>query len=213
MDTPDIESINPAPWEKQEAESAKAYSAFITYRNMPAHERSLKRAVKLLFGRDISSKLRMFQTWSAKYRWVFRSQAWDIEVDRLVREKKIKEVEEMNTRHIKIAQAMQQKIIERLRELEAMELTAADLIAWLNAATKIERLARGEPETIEEKITSLTIGYDIPTPDLRKMLEARLGQLGSVKDLQLTSGSFQEEDSEDKYIDEDDYIDGKYKNL
>ncbi len=166
------------PWEKMPNETAKAYGAFIAYRNLPAHERSLKRAVGVLFGDEnfvkTSSKLRQFQTWSAQYSWVSRAAAWDEDIDRRAREDQVKAVKEMRTRQVKLAQAMQQKAIERLRSMEAAELDADQVLAYIMSSSKLEAQALGEPpETLRVNgmILNLPVDYTkVSDEELREFI-------------------------------------------
>ena len=57
----------------------------------------------------------------------------------------------MNQRHIQEAQALQSKAIQRLKSLELDDLSSTDVIRYLTEASKLERTARGEPESIEER--------------------------------------------------------------
>ena len=61
------------------------------------------------------------------------------------------EVQEMNRRHIQEAKALQSKAIQRLKSLDADQLSPSDSLRFCTEATKLERTALGEPETIEEQ--------------------------------------------------------------
>lgn len=64
-------------WERQEGESSKAFAAFSTYRDFGPN-RSLKSAAELHYGiAGSASKLRQFQTWSSRFDWVSRCEAYD----------------------------------------------------------------------------------------------------------------------------------------
>ncbi len=149
-----------AIWEKLGSETPKAYSAFLTYRNMPASRRSIRNAVKELYGDILSSKVRQFQTWSARYAWVARSGAWDEEVDRVEREEQINAVREMRKRQAKIAQAMQQKAVERLRTMQAAELTVADVLSFLTSGFRMEAGALGEPQEIQ-RVSNVLLNMNV----------------------------------------------------
>src|SRR5262249_16136143 len=80
-----------------------------------------------------------------------RPEAWDEQERRQAREAHAHELEEMNRRHIQEAQALQNKALQRLKALELDDLSATDVLRYFVEATKLERTARGEPETIEER--------------------------------------------------------------
>lgn len=89
------------PWERQPDESAKAYAAFCTYRDLPAHERSIDAAYVATSGqqlRDGKRAPRRWASWSSDYSWVDRAAAHDdhlAELDRLQIEARRKEQREM----------------------------------------------------------------------------------------------------------------------
>jgi hypothetical protein len=57
----------------------------------------------------------------------------------------------MNRRHVQEGQALQNKGIQGLKNLEPDKLSLADALRCIVDGTKLERTARGEPETIEER--------------------------------------------------------------
>ncbi len=92
--------------------------------------------------------IRWLHTWSSKYDWVTRAQAYDDYIERKKREEKEKAILEMAERHAKLAMAFQQRIAQRLQEIDPAELSPADMARWLDIATRLERLSRGEPTEI-----------------------------------------------------------------
>jgi hypothetical protein len=87
-------------------------------------------------------------TWSSKYDWVARAQAYDDYIEKKKREKNEKEILEMADRHARLAVVFQQKLVQRLQEIDPAELSPADMARWLDIATRLERLSRGEPTEI-----------------------------------------------------------------
>lgn len=142
--------VDNEPWLKMPTESAKAYAAFIAYRDMPPRDRSLRKAVVRHFGVSTSSKVRQFQTWSARWMWVDRASAWDEFKDYQAREEQLKAIKDANSKHIKIASSMLSKALERLKTMEPIELAPADLLRFITESVRIERMALGEPDTIQE---------------------------------------------------------------
>ena len=88
---------------------------------------------------------------AARWRWKQRAEAWDEHERQKAREAHAQGVAEMNQRHIQEAMALQAKGIERLKSLDLKDMSAADVIRYLTEASKLERTARGEPESIEER--------------------------------------------------------------
>jgi len=87
-------------------------------------------------------------TWSSQYDWVTRAQAYDDYIEKKKREKKEKAILDMAERHAKLAMAFQQRVAQRLQGIDPLELSPSDMAKWLDIATKLERLSRGEPTEI-----------------------------------------------------------------
>lgn len=70
----------PEPWERQEGETAKAYAAFSTYRDMSPHERSVLAAYKLA-NPDKAATAKCvpahWRGWNTTYDWEARAEAYD----------------------------------------------------------------------------------------------------------------------------------------
>ena len=134
------------PWEQQPGEGVKAFEAFNTYMLMGT-ERSLdKVAYELNKSRGLMAK------WSGTWKWVERAAAWDIEQENNARKDQIKEIKEMRKRHAKLATQMLAKVTKRMLKMPEEELTPQDVKAWVETASKLERLSRGDTsEVIEER--------------------------------------------------------------
>lgn len=144
----------PEIWERLPNESSKAYAAFCIYRDLGS-ERSLDGVRRKLEENGKKVSIKFLGRWSSKYNWVARAQAYDDYLERKKREEKEKAILEMAERHARIAVAFQQKIVERLRELDPDQLSPSDLAKWLDVATKLERLSRGEPTEIGKQEVTL----------------------------------------------------------
>lgn len=131
-------------WDRLPNESSKAYAVFCIYRDL-GPERSLE---KLRQNLDKPRSRKWLGDWSVKYNWVDRAVAYDDYIDRKKREEKEKAILEMAERHAKLARAFQQRVAERLRGINPSELSPSDMAKWLDIATKLERLSRGEPTEI-----------------------------------------------------------------
>lgn len=156
--------------------------AFTFYRDLPPMERSLETAYRAFKTRKngappaphIKADGR-FRSWSGLYRWVARAQAWDREKDRLNRETELETEREavaaMRKRHISIAQSMQNLAANKLKKMidnDGAELSISGVAKFFNEGTKLERLSRGEPDTI--------IGGD-PVAKLAEMLGVHPSEL------------------------------------
>jgi hypothetical protein len=151
-----------APWDRLLEESSKAYAAFAIYRDL-GPRRSLDEASRAYHGpipqvtnssaarrrRGASGQIR---TWAQRWNWSARARAWDEELERVKTSKQLAAIDEMAERHAKEALMLQNKAVERLRQLRPEELKPRETLDFLIEAAKLERLARGEPtERIAEE--------------------------------------------------------------
>jgi hypothetical protein len=128
-------------WERQPHESSKAYAVFCVYRDL-GPDRSLE---KLRQNLDKPRSKKWLGDWSVKYNWVDRAAAYDDYIEGKKREKKEKAILEMADRHVKLSKAFQQRLAQRLQQIDPSELSPSDMAKWLDVATKLERLSIGEP--------------------------------------------------------------------
>jgi len=61
--------------------------------------------------------------------------------------------------------AFQQRIAQRLQEIDPAELSPADMARWLDIATRLERLSRGEPTEIGKQEVTLPQIVEIELDD------------------------------------------------
>jgi hypothetical protein len=143
-----------APWDQQAGESAKAYAAFCLYRDL-GPRRSLDAASRRYHGSEwerqgppggrLPRASGTVRRWAQCWNWPARARAWDQESERIKQAEQHAAIQEMAERHAKEALMIQNKAIERLRQLRPEELGARETLAYLVEAAKLERLARGEP--------------------------------------------------------------------
>ena len=168
-------------WDKQPEETGRAYNAFLTYRAMGAL-RSLNKAAEMFYGKVAyfvrpSSKLRQFQDWSAKYKWVSRCSDFDIEEERLRIEQKRKDIREMDRRQAKDGMEMSKIGMYNIK-LHATDdppkdrngnvinpkIPVPESTRLFTEGIKAERLARGEVTEISghkgEIKTILEVRYE-----------------------------------------------------
>ncbi len=71
------------PWEKRKGESARAYQAFLLYRDL-GQDRSLIASYRTWTGRaQVKDFPGYWRGWAAKHEWAFRADQWDAELIRL----------------------------------------------------------------------------------------------------------------------------------
>lgn len=139
------------PWERQHRETAPAWQAFKAYRDMGL-ERSLSKV-----GQQLGKSTPLMSRWSARWKWVRRCEAWDREQDRVETIQLNKERKAAAKRHAELfraflaatRKAIVQKFGDDLSKINAETFSVAELLKSLVDAAKAERLALGEPETIQ----------------------------------------------------------------
>lgn len=166
----------PPLWERQPGETVKAFQAFIAYRDMGGRS---QRAVAQTLGKS----RQLLDKWSTTWRWVERVKAWDDHRDGEGRKAELKAIRDMRARHAQEAVALQTKALDRLRTLDAAALTPNDVLRFFVEAAKLERVARGQPETItQQEITGKNGGpVEIQAMvDLTRLSDADLTALEAI---------------------------------
>lgn len=121
------------PWERLEGESVKAYEAFTTYLNLGA-ARSQKAVSE-----ELSKSRQLIGRWSATYKWVERTAAYDADIQQKAHADAVKKARKMSERHISIALKLQEKALAALAETDPKDIDPKNLLAFLREATKLER--------------------------------------------------------------------------
>jgi hypothetical protein len=170
------------PWERHPKETPKAFSAFISYRNLPPHKRSLTNAIRAQLGTVTSSNLRQWKQWSTQFGWVWRVSAYDDENDRISRAEHIQALKEMRTRHVKVAQALFQKGVARLKDLQPEDIDTDLMLRLLEKGYHMERESMGSDEIVES-ITELSRSFtkEQSDPDYSTLSTQELRQILTVR--------------------------------
>ena len=127
-------------WEKQNFDTPRSYNHFCIYRDMGI-QRTLQK-VREQLGKP-PKYIRSLEYASVKYRWVERANAYDDYIEEEARKENEAEIKEMKKRHILQARLMQNKVIERMQNLNPQEMTSQDCVRMYDVAVKVERLSRG----------------------------------------------------------------------
>jgi hypothetical protein len=179
------------PWEKQEQESVKAFSAFATYRDLPAEGRSYAKVAQLL-----TKSRQVITDWGSKYHWQLRIDAWERELDRIGLKARMGAIEKMNERHANQTLAISRallvpieallkkmqspdwpKIFEEIQNQPALSLIemAKSIATVMPALMKMERLARGE-FTEESRIAGYVESRNIERKEYQVDITHRIEQ-------------------------------------
>lgn len=140
------------PWHRQPGETDKAFLAFVTYRDLGA-ERSIPAAMKT-YG-EPAGNLRYWEGWSSRYDWVQRAAAYDAHLDE-VRLNAIEDrVARATEKHVRAAQSLIDKGLERLRSLDLEDMDPGDVRMYVADGIKLQRLAMGlSTENCKQEVNS-----------------------------------------------------------
>lgn len=149
------------PWDRQVWEKDNAWAAFVIYRDMGPLERSVSKVAKQI-GKHVNNVF----PWSKNNRWVERAALYDRDVDIRLRTAKVKALEEMQERQIKIGMVFQQVSARELTKINLRSanapqtevLTPEQILRYAQEGMRMERLARGEPEQVTLEKHELTVG-------------------------------------------------------
>lgn len=144
-------SLKEMPGGTIRGETSMAYAAFQKYRDM--EERSLRQLTKILFGDDVGktpAKHRQIERWSTQYKWVQRCQEWDEYQDVILRQTHLKEIAQMSKRQAEAAKRLQEKGLQKIEKTKPAKMSFGDATRAVVEGAKLERLARGESESIQD---------------------------------------------------------------
>jgi hypothetical protein len=135
----------PKPYERTDRETAKAFEAFVVYRDLGT-DRTIAQAAEIL-GKHPTQLAK----WSCKHGWIDRTRAFDNDRDRAGTDAMDDEIEAMRRRQTKAARRIQElglREIERAcqRAEESGEpLNLGETQKLLKLGAELERLNLGEP--------------------------------------------------------------------
>jgi len=158
------------PWHRQELETARAFHAFMLYRDLLPKGRSLEKVSKKLS--DNAHYLTHLKRWSSRYDWVNRATLHDEHIAEVRSEAQEQAIIDMAERQAKEGMALQQKGVERLADMAIREMRLRDAIKAIEVGAKLERIARGEPG----EITKHEIGPFTQKP-LEEMTDEELDEI------------------------------------
>ena len=124
-------------WERQPGETAKAYAAFLLYRDLPAVDRSVA-AAREGHQKDRKGTVRQWNGWSTRNGWVNRAAEHDSALASRRRERMAKEVERAQDDAAVTIRATLDKVKERIEGMDPEELSAGQIPAALR--TLIEQV-------------------------------------------------------------------------
>jgi hypothetical protein len=94
--------------------------------------------------RELGKSPQLLARWSKDHRWVARAEAWDRNEEREYRIALAAKRRKAAERHANIAGVVQNKVVERLQNLDATKLSPNQLAIFLELGIMLERKALGD---------------------------------------------------------------------
>ena len=124
-------------WERQPSETAKAYAAFLLYRDLPAIDRSVS-AARERHQRDTKGTLRQWKGWSMRNGWVNRAAEHDSDLASRRREHTAKEMERSQDDAVVLIRAALAKVAERIQGMNIEDLAVGQIPGALRTLIELE---------------------------------------------------------------------------
>ena len=137
-------------WERQPGETAKAYAAFLLYRDLPAIDRSVA-AARDGQQRDNKGTLRQWNGWSMRNGWVNRAAEHDSDLASRRRERVAKELERAQDDGVLLVRATLAMVAKRLEGMDPEELAAGQIPAALKKLIELELKLLGHEDRVALK--------------------------------------------------------------
>ena len=128
-------------WERQPGETAKAYAAFLLYRDLPAIDRSVA-AAREGHKKDRKGTVRQWNGWSTRNGWVSRAAEHDSDLASRRRERMAKELDRAKDDAAVLIRAALAKVAERIQGMDAEELAAGQIPSALRTLIELELKGR-----------------------------------------------------------------------
>jgi len=158
------------PYDQQLDETGKAYAAFRVYAELGPEERSTAKVAA-----KVRKNLKLIHRWSSRHSWVQRAREFDTDETQRRYDQTVLEREAMCARQANLAKAILSRIEARLLSLNPKRLTNSALARLLDAAGKMERLARGMPGE-DGGVASVTINVSGRPPEPNADIRYREGK-------------------------------------
>jgi hypothetical protein len=138
-------------WESQKFETRKAFQAFVIYRDMGIN-RSYRKVAN-----QLGKSQTLIHRWAKRWEWQKRITDFeDYMADQSVKSQ-LEQIREMNERHILGAQLMYGKGVQKLSNINPLNLSHEEARRLVETSIKVERLARGiATENVQESVSGET---------------------------------------------------------
>lgn len=151
--------LEPTLWERQPAESRRAYAAFARYRDL-GPLRTMRRAAGLLYHDTddpalcTGPQLAQLKEWSRTLGWAERVGAWDDHLDVLARATQEQAAQTMRAAWALVGEKMRDEIVRTLeaRTLENELLSPNELVRFAEVGLKTEAFGREIPPEVKAPV-------------------------------------------------------------
>lgn len=183
-------------WEQLPGETADHYTKFCLYRDMAYDgkpeqfngkdytfgRKTKKRSLQKLADELGLKSKRPVEQLSVKYDWGARCEAYDLDLERRIRQAHESAILKMTEDHALLGAQMIRKAMSRLLKIPEDEISASDLVRLADVGVKIERLSRGESTENQSVSGSVahkgTVKVSVQTEhDLSDLSDKELDQL------------------------------------
>lgn len=125
------------PWERLETESAKAFAAFVLYRDLGA-DRSQMKVVQ-----ESGKNRALIQRWSTEHYWVQRAEAYDRHLDQEWTKTRVARRRKAAERNADLADVAIEKLAAAVKEFKPEDFTPSGVSRLMNATIRMQQLALG----------------------------------------------------------------------
>jgi hypothetical protein len=150
-------------------ESAKAFQAFATYRDLGA-ERSLERV-----GKELGKTRQALDGWSTRFDWQARVRAFDEYVASRAADKAVESATSVRARQAQHAKAIQLRAVQKFAASGPADMSVAEATRAFQVGADVERKALG----IDEKV--LVLRRDEVSPEEAARLLEELRRLEAIE--------------------------------
>lgn len=130
-------------WERQEGESAKAFAAFVVYRDL-GDKRSLEKV-----SQNLAKSLPFIKSWSSKYNWVKRAAAYDDFLDAESTKKTLKKCKAVRETSISVAMKMLKLAVEGMQNVDPKKLSPRDIKEFTKTAAMLATMFSEQAEKVQ----------------------------------------------------------------
>ena len=128
------------PWERQEPhESELMYSRFLVYRDLGPETDRLRQSLEVLTTTGDKISYQTIRDYSSAFRWSARAAAWDRYNAQADRSRMIKLRREAIDDQRKVARALRLQALDAMSQMQAEDMSAADIARFVELSFKIEK--------------------------------------------------------------------------